>query len=1221
MNSSHRTEPNPGSSTPAHRQPVSAEALGFQDQRAFLELLSLVAANTINAVIITDARGLTEWVNDAFTRVCGFRLEDIAGRKPGELLQGPGTDPEAVARIRQAVSAGQSCEETLLNYAKDGRALLVHMKIDPVRDDQGQVRKFIAIQTDVTEQERQQQILRESEQRLQFALEASGDGLWDYDPQTRQLYLSPESTAMLGYSEGEFGGTIEDWEALVHPDDLEQAREAFFTHARHEAPLYRSEHRQRCKDGSYKWILDRGRVLTWNEDGTPRRVIGTHTDITEQRLLQQRLRESEDRLRAVLDAATGVAVIAADTEGLITFFSRGAETLLGYTSEEMVGVHTPAILHDPEEVRARGEELSAQLGERVEGFRVFVAMPDREDSECREWTYFCKDGTRKSVLLTVTVVRDAEGRPASYLGTAVDITDRKQMETALRASEQKFRGMFELSPVGMALNYLGTGQFIDVNQSLLESIGYSKEEFAELTYWDITPRDYEPQEQEQLRSLRESARYGPYAKEYIRRNGERFPVLLHGMLLDGPNGQPMIFSIVQDISEIKRIEQELRDAVEAQRAASDLLEAAGRIARIGHWEYHLDSPHLFWSDITCEVHDEPPGTLVSLEKGLLYYRPEYRERIAAAVQHTLDTGEPFEFEAQIITALGRQRWIHSRGEAMRDETGRITMLRGVFQDINDRRRASELLEERNRQLEAATEKAEAHARAKAEFLANMSHEIRTPLNAVIGMSELLADEKIGEREQEFIDTIHNSGEVLLGLINDILDFSKIESGQLDLEQIPVSLRKCVESGLDVVASLAAQKRLELLYWIDPQVPPSILGDLTRLRQVFVNLVSNAIKFTSEGEVFVNLTTRRDDAGQDWLHVSVRDSGIGIPAARMDRLFQAFSQVDTSTTRRYGGTGLGLAISHRLIEKMGGKLWAESEVGKGSNFQFEIPIQAITPTIPTLTEKSAVRSLEGLRVLVVDDNATNRWILQMQTESWAMKPVLIEHPLEALSLIEQGEQFDLAILDVMMSELDGYALAAEIRKHRSVHELPILLLTSMGGRGANLEELGINGILTKPVKITPLFNALRHLLGMSPTQSSVEKAPGRTLSDTCPLRILVAEDNAVNQRVIDLLLRRLGYQVRIVSNGLQTLDALQEETFDVVFLDVQMPEMDGLETSKEILRRYPGDTKPQLIALTALAIEGDRDDCLAAGMDDYISKPIRSDSLEEALRRAYSQRGS
>jgi len=1217
MSSSTSPEPPTGSAVPEGDQPTSDDGLGRRTQGAASELLSLVAANTINGVIITDADGLTEWVNASFTHMSGYRIEEIAGRKPGSLLQGADSDLEAVDRIRQAIRQGVACEETLLNYAKDGRPFQVHMKIDPVRDAQGKLLKFIAIETDVTEQVQQQQSLRDSEARLQFALEASGDGLWDYDLPNNRLYLSPASKSMLGYGDEDIGPTSEDWKRLIHPDDLERARRLFAEHVRREASSYRQEYRARAKDGSYKWILDRGRVLDWSPTGEPLRVIGTHTDITEQRAMEQRLRESEERLRAVTDTALGVSLIAVDRGGTIAFFSRGAEKMLGYTSEEMVGIHDPGFFHDSQEVEERGRELTVLLGEKVEGFRVFTALPDRDGSERREWVYICKDGTRKSVDLTVNVSRDTDGQAISYLGTAVDITDRKQMETALRKSEQKFRGMFELSPVGMALNYLDTGQFIDVNHSLLDSIGYTRDEFAALTYWDITPREYEPQEQEQLRSLHESGNYGPYEKEYIRRSGERFAVLLHGMVLEGPDGRQMICSIVQDISETKRIEKELRGAVEAQRAAFALLDAAGRIGRIGHWELSVPEMRPYWSEVTCDIHDMPEGASITVEEALSFYSPEDNHRVSEALHQVIATGEPFEVEVLLHSAKGRQCWVHIRGEAVHDETGRITSIRGVLQDIDERRRAAEVLEERNRLLEAATEKAEAHARTKAEFLANMSHEIRTPLNAVIGMSELLGDANLGEREREFVNTIHNSGDALLSLINDILDFSKIESGQLEMEHIPLQLRECIESALDIVSGPAAKKKLELLYWLDPGAPPSILGDLTRLRQVFVNLLSNAIKFTNEGEVFVTLTSRPEETGGLRLHVSVRDSGIGIPADRMDKLFQAFSQVDASTTRRYGGTGLGLAISHRLIEKMGGRLWVESEVGEGSTFHVEIPVQPVATPIPTSLERSAIRSLADLRILIVDDNATNRWILQMQAESWGMEPVIAASSPEALELVQKGEQFDVAILDVMMPDLDGYELAEEIRKLRSEHELPILLLTSISDRGPRLAELGIAGLLTKPVKIAPLFNALRQVLGgvRNPSIRETEKDPDALLGEISPMRILVAEDNAVNQRVTDLMLNRLGYHAAIVANGLEVLATLQKEKFDVVFLDVQMPEMDGLEAAKEICRTYPGDTKPWLIALTAHAVEGDKDDCLAAGMDDYVSKPVRSESLDAALRRA------
>jgi len=486
------------------------------------------------------------------------------------------------------------------------------------------------------------------------------------------------------------------------------------------------------------------------------------------------------------------------------------------------------------------------------------------------------------------------------------------------------------------------------------------------------------------------------------------------------------------------------------------------------------------------------------------------------------------------------------------------------------------------------------------------------------MSELLTDAHLPPHEREFVETIRTSSDVLLALINDILDFSKIESGQLDLEHIPVRVRECVESALDLVSGQAAQKHLDLLYWIDPAVPPAILGDPTRLRQTLVNLLTNAIKFTDSGEVFVKLTQRTDAEGGERLHVAVRDSGIGIPAESMDRLFSAFSQVDASTTRRYGGTGLGLAISRRIVELMQGRIWVESTPGEGSTFQYEIPVDPVEAPIPVTLKDSGARSLEGRRVLIVDDNATNRWILQMQTESWGMVPVVADGAAHALEAALTGEKFDIAILDVMMPSVDGYALAAELRKHYSEHDLPILILTSMGERGHNLGKLGISGVLSKPVKTTPLFNALCKILGPGRTRGALEKSETSSetnLAATCPLHILVAEDNPVNQRVTELLLQRLGYRAIIVANGLEVLDAVQRNPFDVILLDVQMPEMDGLEAARELCRRYPKGK------LTAHALQGDRDECLAAGMDDYLSKPLRSESLEAALRHAFQRQCS
>ena len=1093
--------------------------------------------------------------------------------------------------VAERVRTRETGEQFRMEYrmiAKDGTVRWFLDQASVVADEQtGLPAYHHGFLLEITERKQLEEALRRSEAELrrqkqyfESLLEISPTAVVTVDLEDKVSSWNPAAERLFGFSKAEAIGRSID-ELVANDDDVRAEAVAHGERARRERVHVVT--RRTRKDGA---LLD-VEVLSVPLllDGEVAGSYAIYHDVSDLKQASEAQREAEKRYRDLIEQLPLVTYIDEPTETAPNIYtSPQVEALVGTPPAEWVEDPDffPKLLHPDDR-----ERVITDHGR---------ALTSGASSWSFEYRLLARDGRTVWIRDDAVVVRDERGEPLYTQGFMLDITDRKRAEEALRRSEEEVRRqkqyyetLLELSPAAVVTMDLEE-RVTSWNPAAERLFGYTRDEAVGRLIDELVLRREDLVEQGQA-VTRKAAEQGAahLIAPRMRKDGTLVEVeVLMAPLVVGADQVGWIV-IYHDISELQRQKQFFESLLDISPVATVIIDLEDKIS-----SWNPAAERLFGYSKAEAIGGNIDELIAGAEdlhaEAVGYGEAAHRGPVRAITRRSRKDGTLVDVVLLATPVIVEDEPI-----------GHLA----VYHDISE--------------LQRAREEAEAATQAKSVFLATMSHEIRTPMNAVIGMTELLLDTALDREQRGYVEVIHTSGDALLRVIDDVLDFSKIESGKLELERRPLELRECVESALELVAAQASKKDLELGCLIDSDVPPEIAGDAARLRQVLINLVSNAVKFTDEGEVVVAVRREGSAPGGHRLHVAVRDTGIGIPEERMGQLFQSFSQVDASTSRRFGGTGLGLAISKRLSELMGGTMWAESAPGQGSTFHFTF-VAPEAPVPPPPHAGGDQPQLHAKRLLVVDDNATNRQILVRQAQSWEMLPRATARPSEALGWVERGDPFDVAILDMQMPEIDGLALARRIRAQPAGRTLPLVLLTSLGRTERSLGAHEFAVTLTKPVRASQLYDALVGILAPGPEEPKEPEAPAKAGPGVAAaparagLRILVAEDNAVNQKLAVGLLGKLGHEADVVGNGAEALEAVEREGYDVVLMDVQMPELDGLEATRRIRRRHPHG-RPRIIAMTANALQDDREACFAAGMDDYLAKPIRVAQLAEALTGA------
>jgi two-component system sensor histidine kinase/response regulator len=1032
---------------------------------------------------------------------------------------------------------------------------------------------------------RAQRALRTSDERFRLVSRATNDGIWDWDLVTGEVWWNENLRTTFGYAPQELEAGVQSWKSHIHPDDRERVYQSILSAIKDGHAGWVEEYRFLRRDGTYAAVLDRG-FVSRDAVGRPLRMVGAMMDTSQRKRAELQYRTLFENVNDAI-FVTGIS-----PDGLPGRFKQVNDVAchqLGYSREELLQL-SPADIDVPEFLSQRASVMARlATGEPVLFETLQVA----------------KDGHRISVEFSARRF-NFEGEPA-VLAIARDITERKRAEEELYESRQMLQSILDTIPQRVFwkdrnISYLGCNKALAIDAGLndpAEIIGKTDYELS----WGETAERYRADD----RLVMEQATPRLNFDEILSRPDGRLQWIRTSKLpLRDREGNVIgVIGTYEDITERKRIESALRESEEQFRQLAENIHEVFFIfaAEPARTVYISPAYEQVWGSPRQELYERASAWIDSVH-------PEDRENAAEVFRRCL-SGIQVETEFRVIRPDGDIRWIHARCFPVCDPQGKFLRSVGIAEDITEQRRVLE-------EVRGARAVAEAANRVKSEFLANMSHEIRTPMNGILGMTELALDTDLTREQREYLAAVKSSGDALLRVLNDILDFSKVEAGKLDLELIEFSLQDCVGETVKAMAVRAHGKGLELAYQFGPEVPQRVVGDPVRLRQILTNLVGNAIKFTVQGEVVLTLSAAPGDEGKTSLNFTIKDTGIGIPQEKLASIFRPFVQGDTSTTRTYGGTGLGLAISVQLVDLMGGRISVESALGKGSCFQFTIAM-----TVPQQTTQITLLAgpeiLVGVPVLIVDDNPTNRKILEHATRDWGMAPCSVSDGEAALreveAAVQQGKHYRVALIDSHMPGMDGFALVERLQHDPRMAGAVIMMLTSSGQRGdaARCRQLGIAAYLVKPIGSSELMQALLVALGQSAEVVRPLVTRHTLREDHRGLRILVAEDNPVNQALILRVLQKQGHAPELARTGLEAVAMAAAGRFDVAFMDVQMPEMDGFAATAAIREREKihGAHLP-IYAMTAHALKGDEERCLAAGMDGYISKPVEFSKIRQVL---------